>query len=786
MKHKLLLLAIIGCFALVGNAQTTYTWNAISGDWTVAANWTPNRTSPATNDILVFNGSTTPNATATNIPRQTIGKLRLINNVNARLVAAARVAGTGTISRTSTTITGSGTSFLTDLLEGDLLFDAATTFYGEVTNISSNTSLTTSGTGTLTSVPYTIASSLSVGDGTVTAIDVTTGSTLTLGNSGAEPLVLRVLASSKANIQGLVRMLYARQRIVGTDSASILVKSGAIIRTDSTFSGNPFLLVGGQNRVVFEAGSNFEFYTGSNPFGLTAPLSKVVFMPGSNYWHLGSNAPSVSGRTYANFRYNFSGAVTITQSSVTSNAVIDTLQVQQGSPLLNVTAGTLNFLGSLSISAGATLTINGKFTTSPANVCFRGNVQQNISGTGNLRIATTADSAVRFRIQNNAGVLLQRNLDLNAAILDLDSGSLLLNGNTVTMGSSALGFHGRSTQLKGVVRGSGVLSRWYTTAANSFGDSSLFPVGSATATYPIWVSGTATTAGTVSLTSFVANNGVTNFTTPFADVAPHGSINVNQRLNHAWTLTSTGLAGSNFSVRVSSPVANGWVLDTNAMRVTLVNGIAPGTSANGGGTLTQPIATKTGLTAAQLNNTFYIGTATSSNPLPVTFVSIDGKQNDNANEIQWVTASEINLSHFEVEKKLPNEEEYITIGKMLATNGRGIMNYSFSDNEGGSATYRIKAVDYDGSLNFSKELALIAADVNGLTLSPNPVLDYVTVSTSQQALAISHIEVYNAMGKQMPVQINGNQVNVETLIGGVYYLHAITVDGVKVVKFVKH
>ena len=800
MKAKCLL--FFSLFILnAGFAQTTYTWNVAAGDWTVAANWTPARTTPAVNDILVFNGSTTPNATATNVPRQTIGKLRFINNVTARLVAGARITGTGTITRASSTVTGTGTSFLTELSEGDLIF-GGTTFYGEVTNITSNTALTTSASVPLTAVTYGFSPSLNIGDGTTTAIDVVAGSTLTIGDSGAEPLVLRVLAGSKANIAGSVRMLYARQRIAGIDSASVLVKSGGIVRTDSSFVGNPFLLIGGQNRVVFEQGSAFEYVTGSNPFALSAPASKCVFAPGSRYVQLSTSIPSISGRTFATFVSNFSGAlvamqnntaffdsILVLQGSITINSSLNTtinhLQVQGGVLGLNPTAGNVNILGNIAVGVGATLLLNGKFTTSPANVNLRGTSSQTISGSGNIRISGTADSTIRFRIQNNAGVLLQRNLDLNAAFLDLDSGSLVLNGNTVTMGSSSLGFHGRATQLNGVVRGTGTLSRWYTTAANSFGDSSLFPVGSATARYPIWVAGTASTAGLVSLNSFTENNGVTNINPTFNDLAPHGSVTVNQRLNHAWTLTTSGLAGTNFSVRLSSPVANGWILDTNAMRVSLANGIAPGVSANGGGTFANPTATRTGLSAAQLANTFYLATSTSLNPLPVTFFSIDGKTVNQTNEINWSTASEINLSHFEIEKSTASDNEYQIIGKVMATNGRKMANYTFVDHEGGSAIYRIKGVDYDGSYTLSKELALITDDVIGVTLTPNPVVDYVTVAV-KSPLAVSHIEVYNAMGKQVPVQVEGNKVQVESLTSGVYYLHAITFDGVKVVKFVKH
>ena len=59
----------------------------------------------------------------------------------------------------------------------------------------------------------------------------------------------------------------------------------------------------------------------------------------------------------------------------------------------------------------------------------------------------------------------------------------------------------------------------------------------------------------------------------------------------------------------------------------------------------------------------------------------------------------------------------------------------------------------------------------------------------QSALGIvdkMRIEVYNTMGKQVPIKVDGNKVLVDSFVSGVYYLHAITLDGVKVVKFIKH
>jgi hypothetical protein len=52
-----------------------YTWNgSVSTDWTVANNWTPSRTTPASTDVLTFNATGT-NRNITNVPIQTVGSI---------------------------------------------------------------------------------------------------------------------------------------------------------------------------------------------------------------------------------------------------------------------------------------------------------------------------------------------------------------------------------------------------------------------------------------------------------------------------------------------------------------------------------------------------------------------------------------------------------------------------------------------------------------------------------------------------------------------------------------
>src|SRR5947207_9495545 len=103
MKRTSVFLAAAFCLALIGPsvlAQTTYTWNQTAGgSWATTTNWTPTRTSPATNDVLVFNNGTTQ--TVTNVPTQTIGQVSVSGNTAITLTATAAAVvtiggGTGT------------------------------------------------------------------------------------------------------------------------------------------------------------------------------------------------------------------------------------------------------------------------------------------------------------------------------------------------------------------------------------------------------------------------------------------------------------------------------------------------------------------------------------------------------------------------------------------------------------------------------------------------------------------------------------------------------------------
>ncbi|WKV10475.1 T9SS type A sorting domain-containing protein [Marivirga harenae] len=100
------------------------------------------------------------------------------------------------------------------------------------------------------------------------------------------------------------------------------------------------------------------------------------------------------------------------------------------------------------------------------------------------------------------------------------------------------------------------------------------------------------------------------------------------------------------------------------------------------------------------------------------------KSNKNIN-LNWVTAKEENFSHFEIERSL-DQSNWDPIGMVQ---GLGESNsdvyYDFTDRNSpfGVVHYRLKAVDIDGSFEYSPVSSIKVGFEGKLAVSPNPVKD---------------------------------------------------------------
>lgn len=148
-------------------AQTTYTWvGAAVGDYQVSSNWSPVRTTPATNDILAFN-ATVPLIIA-NVPTQTVGAVRILSGTGSVTFSTNVVNSVLSLSAASPLVYNSPGS----IIAGNLLTIALT-----------NTAAFTLSSGTFGIAPssggrITISSQLTIAGGTLDIDVAGTGGTL--------------------------------------------------------------------------------------------------------------------------------------------------------------------------------------------------------------------------------------------------------------------------------------------------------------------------------------------------------------------------------------------------------------------------------------------------------------------------------------------------------------------------------------------------------------------------------------------------------------------------------
>jgi hypothetical protein len=90
-------------------------------------------------------------------------------------------------------------------------------------------------------------------------------------------------------------------------------------------------------------------------------------------------------------------------------------------------------------------------------------------------------------------------------------------------------------------------------------------------------------------------------------------------------------------------------------------------------------------------------------PLPVNVISFTGKALENANQLNWTVAQEIDFSHYEVLRS-EDGREFNAVGTVFATeNNMDMKSYSFVDASAKSEVsyYKLKLVDNNGSVAYT-------------------------------------------------------------------------------------
>jgi hypothetical protein len=169
--------------------------------------------------------------------------------------------------------------------------------------------------------------------------------------------------------------------------------------------------------------------------------------------------------------------------------------------------------------------------------------------------------------------------------------------------------------------------------------------------------------------------------------------------------------------------------------------------------------------------------------VPVELTSFSANVNNNLVTLSWSTATEINNSGFEIERKSANTE-WTNIGFVVGSGTTTeIRNYSYQDNSvtSGSYSYRLKQVDYDGTFEYSNEVYVDVTPSMDYALQqnyPNPFNPSTKIRFTIPQASVVNLTVFNVIGEEVKALVNNYYeagsheviLNASNLTSGIYFV----------------
>ncbi len=403
--RKIYFLLILSSFAKITFAQTTYVWvGGITGDYQVAANWSPARSAVANTDVLSFNVATP--IEVTNVPLQTIGAIE-VNGGTSSVVFS----------------TNSATNILTLNNPTPLIFTSAGSILA----------------GDILTIQLGINSSFSMSSG-VFGISPNTGGRISVVGalvlSGGK-LDFDVAGTGGANISGSITYNSGTFNSVSTNAITWAATgsyfhafngAGASAIPVSNWSTGSNCIVTGMNTgptgPTISAGTNFSNFT----WNCAAQLGDVDFILPSSAIYINGTFSIVN--TNNNYIRLFDAIISCGSYAQTGGNII--LQTASGSSTLTVngtfthsggvldgvggaSVGTakLNLKGAVIKSGTSTWSTSSSSSSAQTTIEFSGVGTQNVNIAGNWFAPVAGRSNITVSNTNATGVFLSTGTVLN-------------------------------------------------------------------------------------------------------------------------------------------------------------------------------------------------------------------------------------------------------------------------------------------------------------------------------------------------------------------------------------
>lgn len=677
---------------------------------------------------------------------------------------------------TNTNATGitpaSGWSINNDfIINSDAIFNASSYSYTVAGDIESNGTLDggastftmSSAAGQLTGSPNTIFNHFTItGDVTANSDFYVAGNFTNNGVYDGTVAALIMTGSNAASIGGSSTPSSLAQLVIAKSS-------NAVVTMNVNISNLAILYI--QSGILFtstytlaqDAGGGFLLIDD----GATLRLGGTNTLPGFSGYGLGSNSNvDYAGTTQSIGNAAIYGNLLITAAG-TKNAIVPFITAGN----FTMTNGTFTSIVTVTHTVGGNWQMTGgTFNNTNITIVMNGTDTQDISSTGAFKNLTI----------NKASGLVTLSSDITVSTaLTLTAGKISMGNRNLTIGNSGV-INGAGAANYIIATGNGSLNQQVVAGGNK-----VFPVGLTNAYTP------ATVALTAGSTTDVIN--VRMLTAPY-----HGGLSGDPQTNYAvnatWLIGENVAGGSNASITLQWPLS----LELPGFNRTLSrlahftsgtwefgNADIPATGSN-------PYSvTRTGFTDF---SPFAVSTYMA---LPVTWLTITGRNENTNNFINWSVASELNNDHFVVEVSVSGNR-FTAIGEIKGAGTTDTeQRYSFVhyDVKEPVYYYRIKQVDIDGKYSYSKIVKVTADNTakNSVSLLSNPVHGNLVVSIVAKRFSAGSISIADAAGKivytektRLSTGSNTISIGVSKYAAGIYYFVFLNENGNKeVVRFIK-
>lgn len=134
--------------------------------------------------------------------------------------------------------------------------------------------------------------------------------------------------------------------------------------------------------------------------------------------------------------------------------------------------------------------------------------------------------------------------------------------------------------------------------------------------------------------------------------------------------------------------------------------------------------------------------------LPVHFLNVSASRWANANRVIWKTANEMDLNHYELQRSWGNNA-FNTIAIIKATNQVNDQVYQYDDAAliTGKIFYRIKSVDVDGTLGYSRIVSVQVNSESKIGILQNPIKEQIRLKTTELPKAVYNYVLINTAGQ---------------------------------------